>query len=270
MRPQKGFTLIELIIVIVLLAIVAGFSFQFVGIGAQMFATGAERLQTLEKSRFAIERITREVRSAVPNSARVTEENGALCLEFVPVKAVGTYYDAPIRPDSAAEMTFITFAGGMNWRLDGTERIFIYATRPNFIYSDNPQRYANLSGSYPASGSTTDFENKLPLEPNSQFSKESPLQRAYIGAQPVSFCLLNRTLYRVTNYGWIQQPQPVPFAGFNEANVIATDIEQSSAAFTVEANNQQSNNIITVQLQFGDNAEEQIFYYREVHIPNAP
>ncbi|MBJ7316090.1 prepilin-type N-terminal cleavage/methylation domain-containing protein, partial [Idiomarina abyssalis] len=36
MRAQRGFTLIELIIVIVLLAIVAGFSFQFIGIGALM------------------------------------------------------------------------------------------------------------------------------------------------------------------------------------------------------------------------------------------
>lgn len=49
MNAQRGFTLVELIIVIVLLAIIAGFSFQFVGIGAQMFSTGAERLQTIEK-----------------------------------------------------------------------------------------------------------------------------------------------------------------------------------------------------------------------------
>ncbi|MGM7318129.1 PilW family protein [Idiomarina sp. ST10R2A5] len=266
MRAQRGFTLIELIIVIVLLAIVAGFSFQFIGIGAQMFSTGAERLQTIEKSRFAIERVTREVRGAVPNSVRVSGQ----CLEFVPAKVAGVYYDTPIRPSSADEMTFVTFAGSsdednISWSLSGDERIFIYATRANFIYSDNPQRYSELASGYVS----TSFENILPLESSSQFAKESPLQRAYIGSPPVSFCLNAGNLYRVSGYGW-QQTQPIPSGGFAPENLIAHDINMSTAVFDVEANNQQSNNIITLQLQFGEAAEEQVFYYREVHIPNAP
>ncbi|MDV6315949.1 type II secretion system protein [Idiomarina sp. HP20-50] len=262
MNIQRGFTLIELIIVIVLLAIVASFSFQFVGIGAQMFSTGSERLQTIEKSRFAIERLTREIRGAVPNSARVRGK----CLEFVPADVVGTYYDAPIRPSSSDEMTFVTFAGSGNaadisWSLDGNERIYIYATRANFIYSDNPQRYANFAGGY----SSTSLENTLPLEPGSQFAKESPLNRAYIGSEPVSFCVSGENLYRVSGYGW-QQSQ----TEWSNGDLIATGVNNDLAAFDVDANNQQSNNIITLQLQFGENAEEPVFYYREVHIPNAP
>lgn len=266
MSAQRGFTLVELIIVIVLLAIVAGFSFQFIGIGAQMFSTGAERLQTIEKSRFAIERVTREVRGAVPNSVRVSGQ----CLEFVPAKVAGVYYNAPVRPGSADEMTFLTFAGSatdenISWSLSGNERVFIYAPRTNFIYSDNPQRYAELRSDYVSSS----FENTLPLEPDSQFAKESPLQRAYIGSPPVSFCLNAGNLYRVSGYGW-QQTQPTPSGGFTPENLIAKDINMSTAVFDVEANNQQSNNIITLQLQFGETAEEQVFYYREVHVPNAP
>lgn len=262
MRAQRGFTLIELIVVIVLLAIVAGFSFQFVGIGAQMFSTGSERLQTIEKSRFAIERLTREIRGAVPNSVRVRGK----CLEFVPAEVVGIYYDAPIQPRSADEMTLVTFGGSgkvedISWSLNGNERIFIYATRANFIYSDNPQRYANFSGGY----SSTSLENALPLEPGSQFAKESPLNRAYIGSEPVSFCVSGGNLYRVSDYGWQQSQTEWP-AGV----LIATGVNTDLTAFDVDANNQQSNNIITLQLQFGENAAEPVFYYREVHIPNAP
>jgi len=261
MNGQRGFTLVELIIVIVLLAIVAGFSFQFVGIGAQMFATGAERLQTIEKSRFAIERLTREIRGAVPNSVRVKGQ----CIEFVPAKVVGTYYDAPIRPDSASEMTLVTFAGSpdsssIDWSLDGTERVFIYATRPNFIYADNPQRYADIDGGY----SSDSFESLLPLESGSQFTKESPFKRAYVGGSPVSFCLSAGELFRVSDYGWSQGQTE-----WSSGDLIATGIS-SSKPFDVTSNNQQSNNIVTIQLQFGENAEEQVYYYREVHIPNAP
>lgn len=261
MSVQRGFTLIELIIVIVLLAIVAGFSFQFVGIGAQMFSTGSERLQTIEKSRFAIERLTREIRGAVPNSIRVSGE----CIEFVPAKVVGTYYDTPIRPSSSNEMTLVTFAGSpdttnIDWGIDGTERVFIYATRPNFIYSNNPQRYANIDGTY----SSTSVDNKLPLEEGSQFAKESPLKRAYIGSTPVRFCLDAGNLFRVSGYGWVLEDDDSP-----SIDLIATGVS-SDEPFDVSANNQQSNNIVTIQLQFGDNAEEQVFYYREVHIPNAP
>lgn len=261
MSVQRGFTLIELVIVIVLLAIVAGFSFQFVGIGAQMFSTGSERLQTIEKSRFAIERLTREIRGAVPNSIRVSGE----CIEFVPAKVVGTYYDAPIRPDSASEMTLLTFAGSPNtddigWTVNGNERVFIYATRPNFIYADTPQRYANINGS----SSFDSAESLLSLESDSQFAKESPLKRAFIGGLPVSFCLSAGNLFRVSDYGWSQAQTE-----WNSGSLIATGVS-SGEPFDVTANNQQSNNIVTIQLQFGENADEQVFYYREVHIPNAP
>jgi len=272
MSVQRGFTLIELIIVIVLLAIVAGFSFQFVGIGVQMFSTGSERLQTIEKSRFAIERLTREIRGAVPNSVRVRDE----CIEFVPIVVAGTYYKAPIQPDSGSEMTLVTFADSSNtddieWKLGGTERVFIYATLPNFVYA-NPLVYANTSKRYAniaGSNSFTSVENALPLEADSQFAKESPLKRAYVGAQPVSFCLNLGSLYRVSDYGW-QKEQPIPSAGFTDSNLLANGIDMTTAGFDVKTNNQQSNNIVTIQLQFGENADEQVFYYREVHIPNAP
>ncbi|KTG28494.1 hypothetical protein AWR38_13060 [Idiomarina sp. WRN-38] len=261
MSAQRGFTLIELVIVIVLLAIVAGFSFQFVGIGAQMFSTGSERLQTIEKSRFAIERLTREVRGAVPNSVRVSGD----CIEFVPAKVAGTYYDTPIRPDSSNEMTLVTFAGSpdvgnINWTLDGNERVFIYATQPNFIYANNPQRYVNIAGI----NSFNSVESLLTLEADSQFAKESPLKRAYIGSTPVSFCLSAGNLFRVSDYGW-SQAQTEWTSGYLMATGVSSD-----EPFDVTANNQQSNNIVTIELQFGENAEEQVFYYREVHIPNAP
>ena len=253
MNPQRGFTLIELIIVIVLLAIVAGFSFQFVGIGAQMFSTGSERLQTIEKSRFAIERLTREIRGAVPNSVRVS--GSGQCVEFAPILAAGTYYSAPIKPaNQDSKMGFVTFD---EWELDNQkqERVFIYATLSQFIYSTHG-RYADLQ----EKEEVTNIEYELTFNTDFQFKKESPLKRAYIASEPVRFCLVGGELIR-EELKWNGNTR-------NSA-LIATGVD-SDEPFDVTTNNKQSNNIVTIQLQFGENADEQVFYYREVHIPNAP
>jgi MSHA biogenesis protein MshO len=271
MRSIRGFTLIELIIVIILLAVVAGFSFQFVGIGAQMFTTGAERLQTIEKSRFAAERVTRELRNAVPNSIRIRSSGGVQCLEFTPVRAVGTYYDAPIRSRSD-KMTLVTLSSLSNsWVAEPPDRIFIYATRSNFIYANNAQRYAVLAESYDSASASasTPATHILPLVADSRFAQSSPRERAYIGKQPVSFCLQNDGLYRVGNYGW-NQSQTVPPVTLNESQLLAERLNMVKSSFLLEPGTSQRNNVINIQLEFVSRSNESIFYNQKVHIPNAP
>ena len=125
-----GFTLIELILVIILLSIVAIFSFRFVGIGSEMYVTGADRVRLLDQSRFAIERITRELRNSVPNSARVT--GSGECLEFVPIKTAGTYYGAPFNNSASNQFDFVSLAPAWDEVLP-TDRLFIYATQSRYI-----------------------------------------------------------------------------------------------------------------------------------------
>lgn len=272
MRSMRGFTLIELILVIILLAIVAGFSFQFIGIGTQMFTAGAERLQMIEKSRFAIERLTRELRNAVPNSIRIRTSGNTQCLEFSPVRVVGTYYDAPIRPERADEMTLVTLSSLSHpWIAEPSDRIFIYATRSNFIYANNPQRYSVLDEDYdsstaPASNPAT---HVLPLAENSRFAQSSPRSRAYIGKQPVSFCLENGNLYRVESYGW-NQSQTVPPETLSVSQLLAERVNMGSSSFSLEPGASQRNNVIGIQLDFTSRSNESVFYNQKVHIPNAP
>jgi len=272
MRNMRGFTLIELIIVIIILAIVAGFSFQFVGIGARMFTTGVERLQTIEKSRFAAERVTRELRNAVPNSIRIRSSDGTQCLEFSPVRTVGTYYDAPIRPQRSDQMTLVTLSSlSTPWVAEPTDRIFIYATRANFIYASNAQRYAVLAESYDSASASasTPATHILPLVADSRFAQSSPRERAYIGKQPVSFCLQNDGLYRVENYGW-NQSQTVPPVTLSQSQLLAERLNMDNSSFLLEPGASQRNNVINIQLEFVSRSNESIYYNQKVHIPNAP
>ncbi|NWO01724.1 MAG: type II secretion system protein [Idiomarinaceae bacterium] len=263
----KGFTLIELIIVIVLLAVISTFTFRFVGIGAEMYATGASRLQLLEQSRFAIERITRELRNSVPNSARVM--NGNQCLEFVPVKAAGTYYDAPFSSSSSASLDFVSLSTGWDEVLDDEtlhDRLFIYATRTMYIYQNDsslPMRWAKVDNDTQSEGALTYLE----LESDSYFAEESPFRRMYVGSPPVSFCVEGAQLIRYSNYGWETPPDG------DDGVVISEHLMNSlsgAVPFRVINAELMRNNIVHIFLEYQSSHAEPLFFNQKVHIPNAP
>ena len=61
---EKGFTLIEIIIVIVVLGIVSGVTFQIVASGVQAFKKSSARKELYDQGRLALERMVRELRDA--------------------------------------------------------------------------------------------------------------------------------------------------------------------------------------------------------------
>ncbi|MCP1338716.1 prepilin-type N-terminal cleavage/methylation domain-containing protein [Idiomarina sp. M1R2S28] len=271
----KGFTLVELIIVIVLLAVISTFTFRFVGIGAEMYATGASRLQLLEQSRFAVERITRELRNSVPNSARVT--NGNQCLEFVPVKAAGTYYDAPFSSSSSASLDFVSLSTGWDEIVDDEtstaslvyplyDRLFIYATQAIYIYQDEssfPRRWAKVEDDTTRESALTDLE----LEPDSYFAQKSPLRRMYVGKPPVRFCVEGTQLIRYSNYGWENPPDG------DDGVVISEHLMNSSSgaiSFRVINAELMRNNVVHIFLEYQSPNAEPLFFNQKIHIPNAP
>ena len=59
---QKGYTLIEIVMVIVILGVIGGFTFQMVGAGVQAFRKSSARKDLLDQGRLALERMVRELR----------------------------------------------------------------------------------------------------------------------------------------------------------------------------------------------------------------
>lgn len=95
-RGNRGFTLVELVMVILLLGIMATFSSQFIGIGTQIYGDASGREQLMSDARFAMERLNRELRDAVPGSERIETLDGAwvdagACLRFWPISASSRY-----------------------------------------------------------------------------------------------------------------------------------------------------------------------------------
>ncbi len=93
---MRGFTLIELVMVILLLGIMATFTSQFIGIGTQIYGDASSREQLMSDARFAMERLNRELRDAVPGSERIEDQDGnwldqGPCLRFWPISNSGRY-----------------------------------------------------------------------------------------------------------------------------------------------------------------------------------
>jgi prepilin-type N-terminal cleavage/methylation domain-containing protein len=61
---QKGFTLIEIVMVIVILGVIGAFTFQFVAHGVQAFKKSSTRKDLYDQGRLALERMVRELRDA--------------------------------------------------------------------------------------------------------------------------------------------------------------------------------------------------------------
>ena len=69
-KKSSGFSLIELIVVIVILGVLAASITSFIRFGTQIYTETTARDQLVSSARFAIERLNREVRNALPNSLR--------------------------------------------------------------------------------------------------------------------------------------------------------------------------------------------------------
>lgn len=88
-RLQRGFTLVEMVVVIVITGIVSGIMAMFIGAPVKGYMDTAARVELADIADTATRRIARDVRLALPNSVRI-DPNG-LYLELLLTKTGGRY-----------------------------------------------------------------------------------------------------------------------------------------------------------------------------------
>lgn len=86
-----GFTLVELVMVIVLLGIISAVLAPVITSNVTAFSDTRSRNDLIARGRIALERLSREIRQAVPNSLRLVA--GTSTIEFVTASAGGRYVD---------------------------------------------------------------------------------------------------------------------------------------------------------------------------------
>ncbi|MBL0555977.1 type II secretion system protein [Aeromonas caviae] len=192
-RPGRegGFTLVELVMVILLLGVMATFSSQFIGIGTQIYGDASRREQLMSDARFALERLNREVRDAVPGSVRVEDEGGGAqeqgaCLRFWPIATASRYLSLNKSVAGNFELTMVASSAG-ELPTDGYRAVVYPITGEGGLEAGciHGKCVANVVGD----GSFEPTTKIGTVTVDAAFDRESPAKRIYFANQQVRYCI---------------------------------------------------------------------------------
>ncbi|MEZ9298196.1 prepilin-type N-terminal cleavage/methylation domain-containing protein [Vibrio splendidus] len=244
---QRGFTLIEMIVTIVVVAVIGLSIAGFVEYGMKGYVDTIDRQKVQVKGQFVVEKMSREISHAVPNSfdSSITPASAYAqkCLTFYSIKYSGFYH----LDEATDELNFII--GQDSPTLDADDFLII-----------NPTNYSELG-----TGSTKRISVSGLVSSNNVFtaspvslSSQSIAQRHYVydESASVSYCLVNDT---VQNQGLIQR----------NGITVADSINYVQSNFRYEEPSLQRGGVIHIDLVLEQNSEVSV-YQQDVQVLNAP
>lgn len=272
-RRKAGFTLIELIIVVVLLGVIGTTIASFITGPMQAYMDQSRRAALVDSADLALRRIGREIHGALPNSVRVSADG--YFLELLPVTAAGRYrdeMDAAEAPNPEDWLHFespddqFSLVAGTGWQTT------TYTDQYLVIYNDGGtggDAYAgdNRTPNGTTITVTTAGSVRIALGSAFQFPLRSPSKRIFLVGDPITFhCdLANRTLWLRQGYG-IVDPQPTSFAS-GTATPLAKHVED--CAFTYQAGSTARAGVAMLSLVLEESGER-VRLLHQVQVWNTP
>lgn len=286
-RQNRGFTLIELILVVVLIGALSLLSMALIVEPFRAFEDVSRRSRLVDTAQGALSLMTRETRLALPNSLRITTGGSRTALEFLRTSTGGRYR---ARPDGTGAGNVLDFtadagtfdvlgglalsagidtAGGpgeaacLNGALDC---LVIYNTGGIGLNAYNADNLAAITAASPTNLS---FDNADGVP---AFPAASPTQRFFVVDMPVSYVCDAATgeLRRYADYG-IRAVQPVNDADFGVAGALIADqiANCAGAVFTYDNGAGTRHGLAGFRLSVSE-AGETVSLLQQAHVLNAP
>lgn len=293
-RPgaQSGFSLIELIVVVVLIGLLATAGGLLILNPIEAYDAQVRRQQLVDQGEMALRQIAREVRRALPNSIRVTPVGAGDAVEMINTvdgaryrdEIGGTDYvnDTHVLDFIAADDQFnllgnLTLASAAELLL-GNQRLVIYNTSPLNIYAEAvdvsdfqgiiTRGDMALTLTRPDIGPDDDEDNIF-LSTPFLFTQQSPGQRAYIVDGSISYVCdpgTNRIL-RYAGYGYraVQPTAPAEF-GVTSGRVVS---QLSACDISYATGTAERGGILTIEITITDSGES-VNLLHQIHVVNVP
>jgi MSHA biogenesis protein MshO len=284
-QPQRGFTLIELIMVIVIMGVIGGMVSVFMKSPIDAYFDSARRAALTDVADTVVRRMARDLQRALPNSIRnPTSDPNYQCLEFIPTKTGGRYRSATdgsgaddildfSTADSSFNMLGLNSALPTDQQIVGTDVIAIYNLG---IFGSDAYTGVNTAVVLSTSegAPTLANETKITLTPpGKQFPLASGSNRFQViphDEKIVSFVCPTTTpgnLVRNTNYTYpasIDATTSCPTSGA----VLAQNV---TCTLVYSGSDLQRNALVSMVLKINDSSNgESVSLQHEVHVSNTP
>lgn len=265
----KGFTLIELVLVIIILGVMAVGISGFITLSTQTYLNASNRDEIIGNARFVIERLNRELRNAVPNSIRILSVGSQKCIQFTPIVASTIYTDIPVKPKLASN-TFSVIPFNNN---EGTpyecpvgckDLVAVYPLNEEDIYDDASSAIGKIFTIEGVNKTVTPWE--INISNAVTVDEDSPTQRLYITKEQISYCAFAGFIIRSTGDisnvdNAIPALKSAYMAGYLDPN--------SDNPFRYDSATLERNAVVQIHLMFTNDGENYVFDH-EVHIKNVP
>ncbi len=272
--PPAGFTLIELIVVMVLIGILAVFVVPIILEPFEAFRDTERRARLVAESEQALLRVMREVRHALPNSVRLNGDKAVEFLNTVDGGRYRRYQDLSSLPPSGDVLsipgtdTSFDVLSNLNGNVAG-QHLIIYNTDSTADVPTNAYRGGNRTQATGLSGGVLNFSSKV-------FPAHSPNQRFDLVDGPVIFECVSAgsrsyQLKRCSGYN-IQANQPAVGNCPGTSELLLDDLDECTLKYAPGASSRAGVLTLTIKRTLLDDHgnQESIPLVAQAQVWNVP
>lgn len=283
---QHGFTLVELVMVIVLMGVIGGMVSVFMKSPIDAYVASGRRAALTDTADTVVRRMARDIRKALPNSINTSGDNR--CVEFIPTKTGGRYRVEEITPGDDTSLVFgsadskfnmlgnnTTFAGNpipddQQIKAVAGEFDVIALTNQGFGVAD---AYAG-SNTAVISGVTSGTETTLTFGTTTfDIAVASPSHRFQVipaNEKVVAYVCTNNKVYRLvsTSLGHLC-PSTAVTASSPDISAAPVLAQNATCTFDYSGSDLQRNALLSMRIQLTDSGES-VTLQHEVNVSNTP